>query len=103
MFDLGERVALVTGAGQNVGTGTADALAAQGATVLVNDLIAERAETVAERIGSAGGSAVALPFDVTELSNVVEAMGRAGHVDILVYHAGNAGGDPMTVRQHDAI
>ena len=75
MFDLEGRVALVTGAGQNVGSGIADALAAHGATVLVNDVVAERATAVTSRIGAAGGSAVPLPFDVTELSSVVDAVG----------------------------
>ncbi len=98
MFDLEGRVALVTGAGQNVGSGIADALAAHGATVLVNDVVAERAMEVTSRIGAAGGSAVPLPFDVTELSSVVDTVGRVGQVDILVNNAGNGGAHPMTVR-----
>lgn len=97
MFDLEGRVALVTGAGQHVGSGIADALAAHGATVLVNDVIAERAMEVASRIETAGGSAVPLPFDVTELSSVVEAIGQMEHVDILVNNAGNGGAHPMAV------
>ena len=98
MFDLEGRVALVTGAGQNVGSGIADALAAHGATVLVNDIVAERAMAVTGRIEAAGGSAFPLPFDVTELSSVVDAVGRVGQVDILVNNAGNGGAHAMTVQ-----
>src|SRR5271170_4690314 len=67
LFDLEGRVALVTGAGQSVGAGIAQALASRGATVLVNDIVAERAGSVAEAIASAGGLSRPLPFDVTDL------------------------------------
>ena len=50
MFNLSGKVALVTGAGQGVGAGIAAALASQGASVAVNDVVAERAEVCAERL-----------------------------------------------------
>ena len=85
MSTLGGRTALVTGAGQGVGAGIARALAEQGADVIVNDLFADRAEAVAAEIG---GSARALPFDVTDLAAVQAAFAAAGPVDILVNNAG---------------
>ncbi|MDG2026449.1 MAG: SDR family NAD(P)-dependent oxidoreductase [Acidimicrobiales bacterium] len=94
MFRLDGRTAVVTGAGQNMGTGVAEALAGQGAHVLVNDLVADRAEDVAARLCDAGGSAEALPFDVTVLDAVRAALaGRP--IDILVNNAGNAGAEAM--------
>jgi hypothetical protein len=95
MFDLGGRTALVTGAGQNVGAGIARALAAQGAVVAVNDAVPERAAEVAARIEADGGRAVPLPFDVTDLGQVLDAVGTLETVDILVNNAGNGGRQPM--------
>lgn len=90
LFDLTGRVALVTGAGQNVGAGIARMLAAQGAKVAVNDYVPERAAAVADEVGG-----LAVPFDVTDLDAVVAAVGEVtealGPVDVLVNNAGNGG------------
>ena len=93
MFDLSGHAALVTGAGQNAGAGIARALAAQGAAVAVNDLVPDRAEAVAKEITAAGGTAVPVAFDVTDLAAVREGvewarteLGRT--LDILVHNAG---------------
>lgn len=92
MFDLKGRVAVVTGAGQNVGEGIARLLAERGAAVAVNDLFDDRAESVAESIRSAGGAACAAPFDVTDADAVAEGVATLtealGPVDILVNNAG---------------
>nr|WP_280218201.1 SDR family oxidoreductase [Nocardia neocaledoniensis] len=97
VFELNGRIALVTGAGQSVGEGIAVVLARQGATVVVNDLFAERAERVAAAIVAEGNRAVARPFDVTDYRATVEAVRSAEaelgrHVDILVNNAGVAEG-----------
>ncbi len=89
---LATRVALVTGAGQGVGAGIATALADEGAAVAVNDLHAARAARVADGITAAGGRAVAVGADVTDL-DAVRAMvatteRELGPVDVLVNNAG---------------
>jgi 3-oxoacyl-[acyl-carrier protein] reductase len=83
MFDLSGKTALVTGAGQGVGAGIARVLAAAGAAVLVNDLVAERSAALATEIGGR-----ALPFDVRDRAAVEAAVASAGAVDILVNNAG---------------
>lgn len=95
MFDLTGRVALVTGGGQGIGAEIAATLARQGASVLVNDLQEESAQGQADSIASAGGTAVACAFDVTDYDACAESIARGvaelGPVDILV---NNAGGVP---------
>ncbi|MCA3251412.1 MAG: SDR family NAD(P)-dependent oxidoreductase [Pseudomonadota bacterium] len=85
---LAGRTALVTGAGQGVGRRIALTLAAEGACVAVNDLMPDRVHRVVEEITAAGGTALAAPFDVTELDAVRAAVSRAGTIDILVNNAG---------------
>jgi NAD(P)-dependent dehydrogenase (short-subunit alcohol dehydrogenase family) len=99
VFDLGGRVAVVTGAGQNVGAGIARALAAQGATVHVNDIVAERAQQTVDHITGAGGTAAVASFDVTDYDAVTDAIDRIGTVDILVNNAGNGGAEGMGLVQ----
>jgi 3-oxoacyl-[acyl-carrier protein] reductase len=92
VFDLTGRVALVTGAGQNVGAGIATALARQGARVAVNDREPERAAATVATIIRAGGEAVAAVFDVTDEAAVGAAVAniadQLGPVDVLVNNAG---------------
>jgi len=99
MFELTGKVALVTGAGQNVGAGIARVLAAQGATVVVNDIRVERASETVAAIRAAGGTATSVGFDVTDYDDVVAGIGRAvdevGPIDILVNNAGNGGAEGM--------
>jgi NAD(P)-dependent dehydrogenase (short-subunit alcohol dehydrogenase family) len=98
VFDLTGRTALVTGAGQNVGAGIAQALAAQGARVAVNDIDLVRAAGMAEQITSAGGAAVPLPFDVTDGAAVEAAVRSLGPIDILVNNAGNGGAERLSIK-----
>ena len=91
---LKDRVAIVTGSGQGIGAGVAEKLAAEGARVVVNDVVAERAEQVAARIREAGGHAIAVVADVSRQEGAEQLVSRAleafGQVDILVNNAGIA-------------
>ena len=87
------RVAIVTGASRGIGKAVAQALAAEGATVIINyNGSAEAAEAVAEDIRSQGGMAEAVKCNVadfTESEAFVKAVTeKYGRVDILVNNAG---------------
>ena len=95
MFRLDGKVALVTGGSRGIGRATAEALAAQGATVIVNYVRGEAAaREVADGILAKGGKAEVAGFDVADtpatekaLDAIVKAQGR---FDILVANAGIA-------------
>ena len=85
---LAGKVAIVTGAGRNIGEETAKLCAAEGAKVAVADLDAARAEAVAGEIRATGGIAQAFVADVSS-EKACEALAldvaeRLGRVDILV-------------------
>ena len=95
MFRLDGKLALITGAGQNVGAGIARLMAAQGAIVIVNDYYRDRAEHTVAEIVTSGGTAYAVPFDVSDQDSVNSAFAdiknNIGSVDILVNNAGTGG------------
>jgi NAD(P)-dependent dehydrogenase (short-subunit alcohol dehydrogenase family) len=92
-IDLAGRRALVTGGGQGIGRATARALADAGGSVVVNDVVAERADAVAAEVRDGGGEASSAAFDVTDRHAVRAAIEALGGVDILVNNAGNAGAE----------
>ncbi len=95
LFDLAERVALVTGGGRGIGRACSLALASRGAFVVVNYRSgADAAQETVAAIEAAGGRAEAVQFDVSDPdaaeSAVKEIAKRHGRLDILVNNAGIA-------------
>jgi 3-oxoacyl-[acyl-carrier protein] reductase len=93
MFDLSGKVAIVTGGSRGIGRATAEALAEQGAHVVVNYARGEaEAAAVVEGIIARGGKAEALGFDVTDSATTEAAISavakRLGRLDVLVANAG---------------
>ncbi len=93
-FDLGGRVAAVTGGGSGLGAAMGAGLAQAGATIAVLDVDDEKAAAVVSAIADDGGEAFALHCDVTDSASVratvEQVVQRAGRVDVLVNSAGTA-------------
>jgi 3-oxoacyl-[acyl-carrier protein] reductase len=94
VFSLDGRTALVTGAGSGIGAAVAEAYAAAGARVLVTDVDASAAETVAKQITASGGTAASAALDVRDRAGADAAAARAaelgdGTVHVLVNNAGS--------------
>jgi NAD(P)-dependent dehydrogenase (short-subunit alcohol dehydrogenase family) len=101
MGTLDGRVAIVTGAGRGIGRSTAVQLAAEGASVVVNDLGAAvdgsgadagPAQQVVDEITAAGGTAIVNGADISDHAAAEEliktAIGEFGKLDVLVNVAG---------------
>ena len=92
MSKLDGKVAVVTGASSGIGEATAEALAAEGASVVVAARREDRLADLVERIRSADGRVLAAVCDVTEESQahglIRKAQEEFGGVDILVNNAG---------------
>lgn len=85
------KVALVTGSGQGIGQAIARAFAAEGACVVVNDLVAERVAETVQHVEATGAKALGSVADITSYAAVKEMLAdveaRIGPVDILVNNA----------------
>jgi NAD(P)-dependent dehydrogenase (short-subunit alcohol dehydrogenase family) len=85
---LKDQVAIVTGAGRNIGEEIAKLFAAEGAKVALVDLDRPRGERVAAAINAAGGEAEPFAADVSKGSDVAAlvkaVVDRFGRIDVLV-------------------
>lgn len=105
-FDFSNINAIVTGGGTGIGQAVAVALAEAGASVLVNDLNPDRADTTTQLIVDAGGTAQANQADVCNrfqaAAMIEQAREAFGKIDILINTAGTyRGGDLFSLDEWD--
>lgn len=92
MGDLSGKAVVLTGSGQGIGAACAKAVAKRGASIVVNDIDAARAEAVVKEITAAGGKAIANTSDISKYDGaaaLIESCVKAyGQIDGLVNNAG---------------
>lgn len=110
MFELTNKVALITGASSGIGKAAAIALAAQGAKVAVTARRIERLHELANELKGKGHEALPLKMDVTKKDEIQKGVAQVvaafGRLDILVNNAGVVDFSPfldMTEEQWDKV
>ena len=91
MFNLKDKVAVVTGASQGIGRDTAHALAEAGAKVAVAARNEEKLAELVQEINAKGGEAFAVKMDVADIEQIKSGfksiLEKFGKIDILVNNA----------------
>ena len=95
---LTDKVAIVVGGATGIGAATAARLGAEGCRVVVGDIAEDAAQSTAERVAAAGGTAAHVSFDLADpgsVSGLIDAAATTyGGVDLLF----NVGADMSTIR-----
>lgn len=91
MGRLKEKVAIVTGGARGLGKAFSLAMADEGATVVLVDILDKEAEQTAQEIRTNGGSAISVKVDVTSEDETIrmakETIKAFGRIDILINNA----------------
>ena len=108
LFDLGGKVAIVTGSTKGIGRAIAEALARAGARVVISSRKADKCEEVANAIRSEGLEAVAIACHIGKREDVEhlvsETRRECGQIDVLVCNAAvNPYFGPMSGLSDDAF
>jgi len=94
MRGLSGKVGIVAGGGRGIGAATARRLAAEGAAVVIGDIVEEWALDTAQTLRAAGGKVIGMRLDGTSAASqaqiVAAALGKFGGLDF--YHSNLAGG-----------
>jgi 2-deoxy-D-gluconate 3-dehydrogenase len=92
LFDLSGKIAIVAGGSRGIGFAIAEGLASMGATVVVANSTPDQGEKAAAAIRAQGGTARAVPVDLTRKESIDRLVGAAleayGRIDILVNAVG---------------
>jgi NAD(P)-dependent dehydrogenase (short-subunit alcohol dehydrogenase family) len=99
LFDLSERVAIITGGTRGIGRAIAEGFVAAGAKLAVGSRKADACAETESHLRSMGGEAIGVPThmgDLDALANLVDCtVDRFGRLDIVVNNAANALAQPL--------
>lgn len=107
MFELTNKIAIVTGATSGIGKATAHALAAQGATVVVSGRREAEGQAVVNEIKDRGDNAIFIQADVSNQSDVqnlfTQAKSQFGKIDIVFLNSGIFNFSPLADQTQDDL